>query len=144
MGGQINREEYVEKHHATCQCGALTIDATAGPDFVVLCNCKACQRRTGAPFGVGAYFRKTDAVASGTPKVWNRIADSGRELRNHFCEHCGTTVYWTFDMRPDHIGVALGTIEGPMPEPVRAVWTENKHPWVTFPAHWKVYDKATP
>ena len=132
------------KHRARCQCGALTIDTASDPDFVVLCNCLACQRRTGAPFGVGAYFRKTEAVTSGTPQVWTRTAESGRALQNHFCPQCGTTVYWTLEMRPDHIGVALGCLEGPIPEPVRAIWAQHKHPWVTFPAHWDVYDKATP
>jgi len=132
------------KHHAACQCGALTIDTAADPDFVVLCNCLACQRRTGAPFGVGAYFRRADSVASGAAQVWKRRAESGRELRNHFCPSCGTTVYWTLEMRPDHIGVAIGCFDGPMPEPVRAIWAQHKHAWVTFPAHWKIHDRATP
>lgn len=130
-------------HHATCQCGALTVDAAADPEVVVLCNCKACQRRTGAPFGVGAYFRRADVVVSGPSQVWTRRADSGRELRNHFCPRCGTTLYWTLDLRPDHVGVAIGAFDGPMPEPARAVWAENRHPWVNFPAHWDVHAKST-
>ena len=35
-------------HDARCECGALTLTLRAEPDFVIACNCKACQRRTGA------------------------------------------------------------------------------------------------
>ena len=129
-------------NRAVCQCNSLIVGTETEPDFVVLCNCKACQRRTGAPFGVGAYFRKTDLTLSGKPNIWARQADSGRNLENHFCPTCGTNLYWTLDMRPDHIGVAIGTFEKPLPEPVRAIWAEEKHDWVTFPDHWPVFDKT--
>lgn len=129
-------------HRATCQCGLLTVTAAKDPEFSILCNCKACQRRTGAPFGVGAYFKKGDVTLSGASSAWTRTADSGRVLENHFCPTCGTNVYWTLEMRPDHIGVALGTFEVQLPEPVRAIWAEEKHDWVSFPDHWDVHDKA--
>ena len=41
---------------ATCQCGEATATALKAPDFVIACNCIACQRRTGGPIGVGGYF----------------------------------------------------------------------------------------
>ena len=45
-------------HTATCQCGALTARFEDDPDLVIACNCRACQKRTGSPFGTGAYFQK--------------------------------------------------------------------------------------
>jgi len=138
----ISEENGMANHRATCQCGSLNIETVADPDFVILCNCKACQRRTGAPFGVGAFFKKTDLAVAGTSNTWARNAESGRKLENHFCPTCGTNVYWTLEMRPEHVGVALGTFDGPLPEPARAIWAEEKHAWVTFPDHWQVHDKA--
>ena len=129
-------------HSARCQCGKLTVEAAADPDFVLVCNCRACQLRTGSPFGVGAYFRKTGLKISGSSNSWKRTAASGRAVENYFCPECGSTVYWTLEMRPEHTGIAAGAFSGPLPEPVRAIWAEEKHGWVEFPQHWPVFDRT--
>ncbi len=131
-------------HRATCQCGSLVVEAAADPDFVIVCNCRACQKRSGSPFGTGCYFKKTDLAISGEAKGWKRTAETGRKLENFFCPTCGTSVYWTLEMRPEHMGVAFGLFEGPLPEPARAIWTEAKHDWVAFPDHWPQFEKGTP
>lgn len=132
------------RHWAHCQCGQLSVRSDAEPDFVIACNCKACQYRTGAPFGAGLYFRKTHLTTGGVSKSWARTTESGRGIVNRFCPECGTTVCWTLDMRPDHVGVAYGCFETPVPEPIRAIWTEAKHDWVTFPKDWHAYPKGSP
>ena len=131
-------------HKATCQCGALKVTLDGDPDFVIACNCKACQRRTGAPFGTAGYFRKTAMSVEGQTNTWGRTADSGRALENFFCPTCGTNVYWTLEMRPDHVGVAYGCFETKMPDPVRAIWTDEKHSWVGFPEDWPTFPQGTP
>lgn len=132
------------EHKASCQCGALNVHTTADPDVVVACNCIECQRRTGAPYGVGAYFRKTVASIEGTYKSWSRVAPSGRQLTNHFCPECGTNVAWVLDMRPDHMGVALGCLSTDVGKPARAIWLSEKHDWVEFPEDWPSFDRASP
>ena len=132
------------EHRARCQCGALTVRASADPDMVVACNCKACQHRTGAPFGVGGYFKKETLTMAGASSVWRRAAETGRWIENHFCPTCGTTLYWGLEMRPDHIGVAAGAFESQLPEPARAIWTEDQHDWMIFPDHMPTFPKATP
>lgn len=132
------------EHRAACQCGALTVEASAEPDFVVLCNCKACQMRTGAPFGVGAYFQRDALRVAGENRTWGRVAESGRRLENHFCPTCGTNLFWSLEMRPDHLGVALGCFEGPLPAPSRAIWAEEAHDWVVLPDGMPVFPKAVP
>lgn len=131
------------QHRAACQCGALSVTSENDPDFVALCNCKACQRRTGAPFGVGAYFKSSDLTMTGAVSTWSRSVD-GRGLTNHFCPSCGTNLYWTLDLRPEHTGVAVGSFDTPLPEPQRAIWAQEKLDWVTFPDHWPVYDTVSP
>ena len=132
------------KHHAQCQCGQLSASSDAEPDYVVACNCKACQLRTGAVFGAGLYFKKSDLTLKGKTSSWSRKADSGRDLENFFCPECGTTLYWSLEMRPDHMGVAYGAFHTDTPEPTRAIWTENQHDWVSFPEDWPTYSKAMP
>jgi hypothetical protein len=135
-----------ERHIASCACGGLRVIAAGDPDIVVACNCTACQRRTGSPFGVGAYYRKESIVAiTGEDASYHRTAESGRSLNFHFCPRCGTTVYWTQAMRPDHVGVAVGCFADPdfMP-PARAVWSDHRHGWLSFPDDMPVYPRAAP
>ena len=132
-------------HEASCQCGQLSLVAHGEPDFVIACNCLACQQRTGAAFGVGAYYRREQIAPAGAAKTYRRTAESGRGLTNHFCPTCGTTLYWSLEMRPDHLGVGLGCFADPsFTGPVRAIWAENKHHWVIFPDDVPVFEKAVP
>jgi hypothetical protein len=43
---------------AHCCCGSLRAEATGEPALVAGCHCIECQRLTGSPFGVAAYFPK--------------------------------------------------------------------------------------
>ena len=97
-------------HHASCQCGNLFISARSDPDFVIACNCKLCQRRSGSPFGAAGYFLKSDLTFTGTPKTWSRKAESGRNLTNHFCETCGTTLYIALASLVN-VGVGVDSLE---------------------------------
>ncbi len=131
-------------HKAHCQCGALSATFDGDPDFVIVCNCKACQRRTGAPFGTGAYFRKPHMTATGAKRGWKRKADTGREIENFFCPTCGTTLYWTLEMRPDYVGVSYGLFDTALPDPIRVIWTEQQHSWPMFPEEWPRFEKGSP
>ena len=123
-----------DTHRATCQCGQLRVNTVGDPDIVMACSCLACQRRTGSPFGMGAYFRKEAATTEGEARVHSRVADSGLDVSIRFCPECGTSVYWTAELRPEHLGVAVGCFAEPgFVEPARVVWSESKHPWITFP-----------
>ena len=129
---------------AACQCGAMTLSSAVAPAFSLVCGCTACQRRTGSAFSVNAYFPKDLVETSGREQTWSRATDSGRRLTNHFCPNCGTTLYWDFDMRPDHFGVASGCLKTSVDPPIRAVWTHRMPDWVTFPTGWPVHPGAAP
>ena len=131
-------------HKASCQCGALKVEAADDPDVVVACNCKACQKRSGSPVGAAGYFKRDLLTISGPVRSWGRVAESGRNLVSHFCPECGTNVYWTLEMRPNHIGVAVGCFEAPLSTPERAIWTEEKLDWVEFPKTMPTFPQAAP
>ena len=120
---------------ARCACGGVSATTEGEPEFVVLCSCTYCQRRTGSPFGVGAYFLRDRVTLAGATKTFVReVEGTSRTLTNHFCSDCGGTVYWTLDLRPDHIGIAVGHFADPaFKRPTRIVWAQHKHEWVTFP-----------
>ncbi len=85
---------------ATCHCGQLRVIATGEPERVYVCHCKACQHRTGSIIHNGSSWRKSQVRVEGEDKIYARMADSGFEIRFHFCPHCGTSVFWEGDKNP--------------------------------------------
>ncbi|MDH3739070.1 MAG: GFA family protein [Alphaproteobacteria bacterium] len=129
---------------ACCSCGQLRVTAAGDPDLVVACSCFECQRRTGSPFGLGAYYQRDQILTiDGDHKSFARGTASDRTLTTNFCPECGATVFWELEMRPEHIGVAVGCFADPQfPGPVRAVWAENSHHWVAYPDDLPVFEQA--
>lgn len=116
---------------ARCCCGAVALSLPGPTNRVAACHCIACQRRTGAPFGVAAFYPVEAVTISGTPKEYVRVADSGGKVRFYFCSECGSTVYWKPDNLPTMIGVAIGAIaDSNFPAPVKSVFEQSKHAWV--------------
>lgn len=116
---------------ARCNCGAVALSLPGPSSLVAACHCLECQRRTGAPFGVGAFYPVEVVTVSGTPTEYVRAATSGSRVRFYFCRECGSTVYWKADNLPGMIGVAVGAIADPnYPAPVRSVFEQSKHAWV--------------
>ena len=118
-------------NNARCTCGAVTLSLPGPSRLIVACHCIDCQRRTGAPFGVGAFFPAETIVISGTPKEFTRVAASGGKVHTYFCPDCGSTVYWKADNLPGLVGVAVGAMADPgYPAPARSVFERSKHAWV--------------
>jgi hypothetical protein len=116
---------------ARCSCGQLTTKVQVDPVGIVACHCLACQRRTGSPFGLGAYFNRHDVHISGVPESYVRPTDAGFEFTSHFCRTCGTSLYWSSGKNPDLIGIAVGAFADPsFPPPTRSVWERFKHSWL--------------
>ena len=116
---------------AQCHCGALRVVASGEPEWVNLCHCKACQRRTGAVVHSGAYFAKPSVRIEGASTRYARGADSGYAIAFEFCPTCGSNVYWQASRFPDHWGIAVGAFADPgFPAPTFSVWEESKHGWL--------------
>lgn len=116
---------------ARCSCGAIALSLPGPSGLVVVCHCTDCQRRTGAPFGVGAFYPAEIVAISGTPREYVRKAASGGKVRSYFCPDCGSTLYWKADNLPGMIGVAVGAMADPnFPAPLRSVFERSKHGWL--------------
>lgn len=127
---------------ATCACGQATITVKGRPSMHGVCHCTNCKRRTGSAFGMSTYFERSAVVqTTGETKVYafHHAAQDHRQER-HFCVNCGTTLFWFLSSAPESIGIAGGCFaEEPLPEPSFTVTDAKRWPWVTLPAHWKVY-----
>src|SRR5260370_20246989 len=94
---------------ARCSCGAVTLSLPVEPSkLVVACHCIDCQRRTGAPFGVGAYYPAEVVTISGTSKEFTHAAASGGTIHNYFFSPCGSTGHWQIRNPPSLIALVVG------------------------------------
>src|SRR5262245_24621641 len=120
---------------ARCQCGAFQVITSGQPNFVNICHCQACQRRTGAPWAGNAYWPKANVRLEGSHKIFTRISDAGRKFNNHFCPDCGSTVCWTVELDANIYGVAPGAFNDPsFPAPSVSIWEKSMYPWAIPPA----------
>jgi hypothetical protein len=107
----------------------------SAPD-IVACHCEDCQRRSGSPFGVTAYYVASDVAIVGKAIEFTRRTAEGNIFENHFCPRCGSTVFTRTRKRPDLIGITVGTIADPaFPAPGRSMWEASKHHWVEMPGN---------
>jgi hypothetical protein len=121
--------------HAQCQCGQLSAEVSALSDAVSACHCRDCQRRSGSPFGVIAYFASGQVALEGEATTYTRPTDSGATFTTGFCPHCGSTVWARADKHPSMIGVPVGAFADPtFPPPMRSVFEDSRHAWVQMPA----------
>jgi hypothetical protein len=119
---------------ATCSCGQLKVTCEGEPHRVSLCNCLECQRRTGSPFGVQAWFRGEQVTIEGTAAEWKRVGDEGGRITFRFCPTCGSTVYWTGSYAQGSISVALGAFaDRTFPGPTVEVYEERRPSWLERP-----------
>jgi hypothetical protein len=116
---------------AACGCGQLRILCPADPLKVSLCHCLECQRRTGTPFGIAAFFDARTTETSGDSTLYQRASDKGFPVTSHFCATCGSTVFWYPSRMPTLVAVAVGCFADPaFPAPTQAVYDQHRHAWV--------------
>ena len=119
---------------AQCQCGQLVVGLPERPLFTIACHCLDCQRRTGAPFGVLAYYRADQISIEGIAKPYKRTSAEGNAVETFFCSDCGSTVYLKLAKQPALVGIAVGSIGDPtFPAPAWSVWEQSKHHWIDLP-----------
>jgi hypothetical protein len=117
---------------AHCTCGRFRAEADGDPLIVSLCNCTHCQRRTGSPFGLGAWYPKERVKISGQHKTYRRPIED-REVLNHFCANCGGVVLWEATKRAGQVAIAVGMFADPsFPPPARSIYEDTRHPWLAF------------
>lgn len=130
---------------AECHCGQLRVIASGEPERVYLCHCKACQRRTGTAFHFGTAWQKEQVRIEGEHKVYERRAESGFDIRFHFCPNCGSNVFWEGDRNPGTYGIAAGAFADPdFPAPTASLWEASIHRWLILPPVGERFEEGRP
>jgi hypothetical protein len=106
------------------------------PFAVSICNCLACQRRTGSAFGMQAGYKKEQVQVSGRFNDYSRISDEADEKEHvfHFCPDCGSSVFYTEPTEHDLVVVSVGAFADPsFPAPTESGYDSRRYPWVGLP-----------
>src|SRR5919202_833063 len=118
---------------AACHCGQLRLEVTGEPFAVSICNCLACQRRTGSAFGMQAGFKADQVQVLGLSRDYARISDEA-DRKEHVCPDCGSQVFYTEPTEPDLVVVSVGSFADPsFPPPTESGYDSRRHPWVGLP-----------
>jgi hypothetical protein len=120
---------------ATCHCGQLRLTVEGEPFAVSICNCLACQRRTGSAFGMQAGFKADQVTVVGRYSDYSRISDEAdrKEHVFHFCPDCGSQVY-TEPTEPELVVVSVGAFADPtFPPPTESGYDSRRHARVGLP-----------
>lgn len=122
-------------HSTKCECGQLSVVVEGEPMLISACNCRNCQRRSGAPFFMNAWFKNEQVVAiNGRSSVYRRTSDFHRQVERHFCPDCGSQIYVYTDLFPNGIGLnAPGFEEERLATPTFISYSRSKYSWVCFP-----------
>src|SRR5204863_8049441 len=82
---------------AACHCGQLRLEVSGEPFAVEICNCLACQRRTGTAFGMQAGYEAGPVEVAGRSTAYARTSDEADRKVHvfHFCSERGATVFCT-------------------------------------------------
>jgi hypothetical protein len=74
---------------AMCQCGGFVVELPGPTPAVVACHCIDCQRRTGSPFGVLAYYLADQVTITGASTRFERATASGGVFETYFAGCAG-------------------------------------------------------
>src|SRR6202049_4077036 len=96
-----------------CLCSNLRYAADSEPIFSAVCHCKTCQKQTGTAFRVVVAVPLPAVSIQGSPNTYTRTGDSGQQVVNRFCPHCGSTVVIEPAALTDTAIIPAGTLDDP-------------------------------
>ena len=114
-----------------CHCGAIVFTAEVEPEKASVCHCTDCQRLSGSPFRASVPARiEGFHLASGSPRIYVKTADSGAKRAQAFCGECGSPIYASEAENPTVLNLRLGAItqRSEIP-PRRQIWCSSALPW---------------
>jgi len=112
-----------------CVCGGTRYVLKSRLFALVDCHCIDCRRSAGAPYVTwGSVPREDLVVTKGEPR---KIPYANR-IRS-FAACCGTHLFIEDTTDSEMVDVTIASLDDPTPfAPRRAIWLEDRLPWVTI------------
>jgi hypothetical protein len=114
-----------------CLCGGVRYESTGEPLFSLLCHCRDCQHQSGSAYIAAmrvpaAGFR----VTRGEPRLYMRTSEAGNSVTQAFCGDCGAPLFIRVSVRPDIVGLRVGSLDDPSEfRPEADIFVKSAQPW---------------
>jgi len=114
-----------------CACGNIRYECNAEPVMSVNCHCRDCQHATGSAYSTDMVIPVSGwKLTSGSPKYFDKKADSGNIVSRGFCGDCGSPLFAKESAAPDIIVITAGSLDDPTRySPTGDLWTKSAQPW---------------
>jgi hypothetical protein len=134
------------KVDGSCHCGEVTFEAEIDPEAVRICHCTDCQTMSGSAYRVTVSApAATFVLRSGQPKIYMKIAESGRPRAHAFCANCGTQIYSAAPKDTPAYSVRVGTLKQRAQLPPRTqIWFRSALAWVTDLRNLRQIERQSP
>ncbi len=115
--------------HGSRLCGSVRYEVRGPLGRVTHCHCSQCRKAHGAAFGTYATVNRADfTFLSGEGDVASYASSPG--VLRTFCKHCGSTLQFIRESRPQSFSLAIGTLdEDPGVRPSHHIFVGSKAPW---------------
>ena len=124
-------KENIIKVQGSCHCGQITYEAEVDPEKVTICHCADCQNFSGAPYRASVPApREVFSLLSGEPKIYIKIAESGRKRAQAFCPNCGSPIYASDFPNPTMFNLRVGGLkQRTVLIPKKQIWCKDLLDW---------------
>jgi len=131
----------MKKYEGKCACGDIEYGFEGEPINTAFCYCSECQTHTGSDKWFGLWipldkFRFT----KGTPSIFSRLGDSGKELNHNSCNKCGTTLCVEATIANIYSVAASTVTTANNFSPNMSIYTRSAPKWAVFPEKVQKFD----
>ena len=118
-----------------CRCGAIRYRVNGVPAFTFACHCTDCRQLTASAFSIGLAVPDAGfAVIGGQPRMWTKIADSGKPSHQYWCAVCHGWTHTVAEGSPGMVVVRASTLDSSdWVRPVGQIFLRSAYPWARLP-----------
>ena len=116
----------------SCHCGKITWKAIANPELVAVCYCTDCQIFGSSAFQYATRIMRDEfSLLTGTPKIYEKRADSGTRRYYSFCGDCGAGIHTSNVDGEGVLSLRLGSCrQKHLLPPTLQIWCCSAPDWV--------------
>ena len=113
-----------------CACGAVRYEARDVPAFSLICQCRQCQRITGAGHAAQFAVPSESLSTQGEIRYFELRADSGNTVSSGFCPICGCPILKKSTGYPQNVFIHAASLDDPgVFKPQMLVWSSSGQSW---------------